>query len=47
MSIERLDALHALGTRLFTIPLSGDDTPDGYALDRVQAYLDWRDAKNA
>lgn len=47
VDFERLDALHAQGTRLFTIPLSGDDTPDGYDLDRVQGYLDWRDRKNA
>ncbi|WAC65617.1 LLM class F420-dependent oxidoreductase [Agrococcus sp. SL85] len=47
VGMERLDALHALGTRLLTIPLSGDDTPEGYALDRVQSFLDWRDRKNA
>ena len=46
VGFERLDALHALGTRLFTIPLSGDDTDEGYALERVQEFLDWRDAKN-
>ncbi|MGB4135247.1 MAG: LLM class F420-dependent oxidoreductase [Microbacterium sp.] len=47
LGFERLDALYALGTRLFTIPLSGDDGPDGYAVDRVRPFLDWRDAKNA
>ncbi|WP_206447009.1 LLM class F420-dependent oxidoreductase [Agrococcus sp. KRD186] len=47
VGFERLDALHAAGTRLLTIPLSGDDSPDGYPLDRVQAFLDWRDRKNA
>ena len=46
VGFERLDALHAAGTRLLTIPLSGDDGPDGYALDRVPAFLEWRDRKN-
>ena len=47
LGLDRLDALHERGMRLVTVPLSGDDTPDGYDLPRVQQYLDWRDRKNA
>ena len=43
---DRLDRLHELGTTLFTIPLSGDDAPEGYALDRLADFLAWRDAHN-
>ncbi|WP_425844889.1 LLM class F420-dependent oxidoreductase [Agrococcus sp. TSP3-2-1] len=47
VALERLEALHGAGTRLFTIPLSGDDTPDGYDLDRVESFLRWRDGKSS
>ncbi|QCR18975.1 LLM class F420-dependent oxidoreductase [Agrococcus sp. SGAir0287] len=47
LGIERLDALHALGTRLITVSISGDDTADGYDVEKVRPFLDWRDAKNA
>jgi probable F420-dependent oxidoreductase len=48
LDTERLDALHALGTRLVTISISGDDEGvDGYDVERVRPFLDWRDAKNA
>lgn len=43
---DRLDRFHELGTTLFTIPLSGDDAPEGHALDRLADFLAWRDAQN-
>ncbi|GAA2172583.1 LLM class F420-dependent oxidoreductase [Agrococcus versicolor] len=47
LGVERLDALHALGTRLITVSISGDDGPGGYDVEQVRQFLDWRDAKNA
>ncbi|MCR8670465.1 LLM class F420-dependent oxidoreductase [Agrococcus sp. HG114] len=47
LGLDRLDALHERGMRLVTVPLSGDDTADGYDLERVTQYLEWRDGKNA
>ncbi|GAA1854098.1 LLM class F420-dependent oxidoreductase [Microbacterium koreense] len=40
---EDADALYAGGTRLFTFGFGGPD----FDYDAVQAWLDWRDAKNA
>ena len=40
---EDADALYAAGTRLFTFGFGGPD----FDYDAVQAWLDWRDAKNA
>jgi probable F420-dependent oxidoreductase len=40
---DEADALHALGTTLFTIGLSGPD----YDLAPVRDWLSWRDSKNA
>ncbi len=40
---EEADALYDLGTRLFTVGISGPD----HRLDRVHEWLAWRDAKNA
>ncbi|WP_151524709.1 LLM class F420-dependent oxidoreductase [Serinicoccus kebangsaanensis] len=39
---EAADALYAEGARLFTVTTSGPD----YPLDQLQAWLDWRDARN-
>ncbi|QEO14278.1 LLM class F420-dependent oxidoreductase [Agromyces intestinalis] len=39
---ERAEALHAAGTRLFTVGISGPD----YDLAPVEHWLAWRDAKN-
>jgi probable F420-dependent oxidoreductase len=39
---EAADALHAAGTRLFTLALRGPD----WDYDLVRAWLSWRDAKN-
>lgn len=47
LGFDRLDALHALGTRLFTIPFSDDDGPAEHDIDRVRSFLEWRDRKNA
>lgn len=41
-SISEADELYELGTRLFTIGISGPD----YDLAPVQDWLDWRDSKN-
>jgi hypothetical protein len=40
---QQAEELYALGTRLFTVGISGPH----YPLEKVREWLAWRDAKNA
>ncbi len=44
LDLVRADALRELGAPLFTLSLSGDDTPAGYNFAAVEKLIAWRDA---